>query len=364
MKKRVFVLLLCLCVLVSALSFASSAATGVSFIAINDTLPKELVNSFITYGGAVYVPCWLFNSYNLGVYYSYIEANNTAHIYQNTVQLFFEVDTGLTYDGNDNYYSLPGIMQNGSIYVPLSYISAFFGTFSFSQLSTPYGSLLRLKDSRVVLSDSEFIQAAEPQLRQYYNAFRPAPPAPTPTPTPSPSPAISHEGTELMLSFVGLPNENYFRLLRNCGIKACFFLTAEDVLRDPETVRRIDHEGHSIGIYCSASPIYDYKETSALIFEAARVHSILVTASAENAAACEEAAGNLGLEYCRQRTAAVHYPEEEASPYVITSALDASEYGTSLFLSCVEGMENYASVVVNFLYANKYDVFPPSVIKN
>lgn len=361
-KKRVFIILLCALLLVSTLSIASSAAANVNYIAINDTLPPELVNTFITYGGAVYVPCWLFNSYSLGVYYSYIEANNTAHIYQNTTQLFFEINSGLTYDGNDNFYSLPGIMRNGTVYVPLSYISAFFGTFSFSIASTQYGSVLRIKDGRMVLSDAEFLQAAIPQLRQYYNAYQ-TPAKPTPTPTPA-VPDIDHEGTELLLSFVGLPGSDYFRLLNSAGVKACFFLTAEEVRSAPDTVRRIACEGHSIGVLCGEEPEKDYEETSSLIFEAARVSTILVNAAEENEEKCREAAEKLSLVYCERGTDAVHIPEDNFSPYVVTSALDASEYGTSLFVSCAEGMEDDTSVILNYLTQNKYVIFAPTEVLN
>ncbi len=359
MKKRIITLALCVILLSSLLCLSSSAATGVNFVAINDILPRELVNCYTTYGGAVYVPCWIFNTYSLGIYYSYIEANNTAHLYQGSSQLFFEIDTGLTYDGSDNYYSLPGIMRNGTIYVPLSYVSAFFGTFYFSQVRTPYGNLLRLKDARVVLSDSEFVQAADPQLRQYYNDYKPAV-----TPSPSAPPAPDHEGTELMLSFVGLPGESYFEILDNYNVKACFFLTAEDVLASPETVRRIDYGGHSLGVLCGAEPESDYERCAQLIFEAARVSTILVNAAGENAEACRKMAEEKGLVYCQRGMDAVHTPEDDASPYVVTSALDASEYGTSLFISCAEGMDSDARTILNFLYVSKYEVFPPSEIKN
>lgn len=361
MKKRILILLLCVVLLTSLLSFSSSAATGVNFVAINDVLPRELVNCYTVYGGTVYVPCWIFNSYSLGVYYSYIEANNTAHLYQGTTQLFFEIDTGLTYDGSDNYYSLPGIMLNGSIYVPLSYVSAFFGSFYYSQVSTPYGSLLRLKDNRVVLSDTEFVQAADPQLRQYYNDFHASI---SPGPSDAPGSGTDHEGTELLLSFVGLPGEPYFEALDNYGYKACFFLSAEDVLASPDTVRRIDSLGHSIGVLCGDDPEADYARCSQLIFEAARVRSILVSAGEENAEACEAMAEKNGLVFCSRGMDAVHSPEDGFSPYVVTSALDASEYGTSLFISCAEGMDGDARAIFNFLYTNKYLVLPPSEIKN
>lgn len=359
MKKRIFILILCVILLTSLLSLSSSASGGVNFVAVNDILPRELVNCYTVYGGTLYVPCWIFNAYSLGIYYSYIETNNTAHLYQGNSQLFFEVDTGLTYDGNDNFYSLPGIIRNGTIYVPLSYVSAFFGTFYFSQVSTPYGSLLRLKDSRVVLSDSEFVQAADPQLRQYYKDFKPAE-----TPSPTPSTVPDHEGTELMLSFVGLPGEAYFELLSNYGVKACFFLSAEDVLASPDTVRRIDSCGHSIGVLCGENPKADYERCSRLIFEAARVRSILVNAPEEYAEACEAFAEENGLAYCPRGTDFVHTPEDKASPYVVTSALDASEYGTSLFIGCGEGMDGDARVILGFLHQSKYEIFPPSEIKN
>lgn len=364
MKKRLIAMLLCIILLASLIVLPSSAAVSVNYIAINDSLETGLTNCFVNYGGTIYVPCWLFSSYSLGVYYSYIPVNNTAHIHIGARQLFFEADTGLTYDGSGNYYSTPALLLGDSIYVPLSYISSYFGTFNYSLISTDYGYLLRIRDSSAVLSDNTFAQAVEPQLRQIYRAHQPAEPTVTPSPSPSPEQSIDHDGTELMLSFVGLPGDEYFRILDNYGMRACFFLSAEDVRSDPDTVRRIDSEGHSIGILCGADPAADYAECSALIFEAARIHPILVTADSENAEACRAMAEDMGLAYCRRGMDSVHAPEDNFSPYVVTSALDASEYGTSLFISCADGMEEGARVIVNFLYLNGYNVFPPSEIRN
>lgn len=355
MKKRIFVLALCLVLLFSSLSLSSSAATPVSFIAINDTLPAELVNCYTVYGGTVYVPCWIFNSYGLGVYYSYIDANHTAHIYSGTNQLFFEIDTGLTYDGNDNYYSLPGIMLGGTIYVPLSYISSFFGTFYYSQLSTPYGSLLRIKDARAVLSDSEFVQAADPQLRQYYSQRQPSQPEET---------GPDHEGTELLLSFEGLPGDSCFELLDSHGMKACFFLSAEDVLASPDTVRRIDTAGHSLGVLCKNGTYLEYERCADLMFEAARVRPILVSAPEDASDACEAMSSRHGLAHCARGMDFVYTPDEDISPYGVTSTLDISTYGTSLFLACGEDMAEDLRIILGFIDYSNYAVSPPSEVNN
>ncbi len=361
MKKRIFILFLCALVLLTPLCM-SSAATNVNYISINDALPPELVNTFVYYAGTVYVPCYIFSSYGLGVSYSYIPDLNTAYLYSGSQQLFFEIDSGQTYDGSDNLYSLPGIIRNGIVYVPVSYISVFFGTFSYSTISTQYGTVLRLKDGRAVLSDADFVQAATPQLKQYYNAHQVVP-TPTPTPTPTPEPEPDHEGTELMLSFVGMPGEKYFETLDFYRLKACFFLSAEDVLTSPDTVRRIVCEGHSIGVLCGENAKYDYDETSALIYEAARVHSIMVSSPADYAESCSAMAEENGLVYCRQGMNAVYIPDDNISPYVVTSELNNSEDGTSLFLSCGEGMEDFARVVIMYLSQNKYAVLHPTELR-
>ncbi len=361
MKKRIFILFLCALVLLSPLCL-SSAATSVNYISINDSLPPELVNTFTYYAGTVYVPCSIFSTYGLGVSYSYIADLNTAYLYSGSQQLFFEIDSGQTYDGNDNLYSLSGIIRNGVVYVPISYISVFFGSFSYSTISTQYGTVLRIKDGRAVLSDTDFIQAATPQLKQYYNAHQVVP-TPTPTPSPTPEPEIDHEGTELMLSFVGLPGENYFETLDFYNFKACFFLSAEDVLASPDTVRRIVGEGHRVGVLCGENALADYEETASLIFEAARVRSILVSAPAEYAETCIAMAQEQSLAYCRRGMDAVYLPEDNISPYVVTSELNNSEQGSSLFLSCGEGMEDFARIVIMYLRQNKYSVFPPLEIR-
>ncbi len=359
MKKRIIIIILCLLMLVSVLPVSAGADVSINFVSINDTLPPELINSFFSYSGVVYVPCWLFNSYDFGVRYTFIDANSTIHLYYGTTQLFFETATGNTYDGSDNYYSLPGLMRNGVAYVPLSYVSAFFGTFSYTVSSTPYGRLLRITDGRVVLSDNDFIQAASSLMRQYYNNYQPASPDPSPV---LPDGEDKHEDDVLLLSFVGLPGDEYFELLRSRGMRACFFLTAEDVRSSPDTLRRITYEGHSIGIACGETPEADIRRASELIFEASHSLANMVSASAEHAGTAAAAAEKLGYAFCERGTDAVYAPEDAVSPYAVTSELDRTEDSTSLFLSCAEGMEDMARIVLDYVERSGFEVRPPNEI--
>lgn len=363
MKKRIFILALCLCLLVSTAPMSASASSGVNFIAINDTLPPELVNSHITYGGVVYVPYWIFTNAGFGIYYSFLADNNTAHLYSDTSQLFFEISSGLTYDGSGNYYSLPGIMWGGTVYVPLSYICSFFGSFSYSFISGTYGTVLRLTDDRVVLSDTEFARAASSLMKQYYDSYTDNSTGINDIPGRNDN-DDDHEGTDVLLSFLGLPGDELLGVLKRYDVEACFFVTAGLVRSDPDRVRRVVGEGHSLGVLCTADALAEYQETAALIFEASRVRTILVTALDDYAIECSQTAAENSLAFCRIGMNAVHSPEDDFSPYAVTSVLDASDEGTSLFLSAAEGMEETAAIILNYLTDNKFDILPPSETVN
>lgn len=363
MKKRIFIIALCLCLLTAAVPMDATASGSVGFIAINDTLPPELINCFISYGGVIYVPGWLFASYGFGIYYSFLSDNNTAHLYNSTSQLFFELSSGATYDANGNYYSLPAIMRGGTVYVPLSYISSFFGSFSYSFISTKYGNVLRLTDGRVVLPDAEFVNAASSLMKQYYDSYNSASSPDTTTQTPG-NYTPEHQGTDILLSFVGLPSGELLDTLDDYDVRACFFLTADEVRSAPDLVRRIAGEGHSLGALCRYDAITEYALCSALIFEAARVKTILITALDDYAQRCSEIAKSNSLVFCAAGLNAVHAPEDEVSPYTVTSVLDASSESHSLFLSAAAGMEEFSTIVLNYLNINGFDVFAPSETVN
>lgn len=109
--RRLAALLLILC-LVFCLLPTMSAASGISvcFIAANDNL-LELSYQPYWQGSTIYVPYTVF--VNFKIYNSFHQSSNTASLYSSTKQLYFNLDSGETYDGNGTYYNVTPISRGG-----------------------------------------------------------------------------------------------------------------------------------------------------------------------------------------------------------------------------------------------------------
>ena len=289
MKKRIILALLCALLLVSLFpAQAQGAGDGLNFIAVNDYLPPELINVMVSYGGVTYVPSWLFTGYGLGVYYSYFSSSSTAYLFNSSKQIFFELTTGKTYDGNDVQYSAPAIMWGGTVYLPLGFMNSYFGGFSYRIIgSNEYGSILRITTGSEVLTDEEFFRAAGAAMKRYYDEWKrettpTATAKPTETPAPTPTEKPSREGDTIRLGLDGLPTDTTLEFLRRQKVSACFFLSGEEIRDNLDTVRRIACEGHTLGTSCGAGDVISAEEAAALLWETARVRSIL-TATQEGA---------------------------------------------------------------------------------
>lgn len=291
MKKRVLALALCVVLMLSLLpGSAGVAANKLTFIAINDTLPPDLINVTVYYGGAIYVPYWLFTNYSFGFSYSYFSSGSTAYLFNSSNQIFFELATGKTYNSNDVQYNAPAILWGGTVYLPLGFVSSAFGGFSYRTIGqNEYGSVLRITTGSEMLGDDEFFKAATAVMKRYYEAYNvttePEPPAqatPSPQPTPEPSPQPTQnlqprEGDTIRLGLEGMPTPAVLELLEQQGLTGCFFLRAEEIRSAPDMVRRIACTGHYIGISCPDGLEETLDETAALLWETARVHTVLCT---------------------------------------------------------------------------------------
>jgi hypothetical protein len=283
-KKRVLALALCVLVLASLFPGSGGAAAGpLSYVAFNDTLPPELVNAAVYYGGTAYLPYWFFTNYGFGISYTYFTTSSTAYVSGAANQIFFELTSGRTYDSNDVEYNAPAILWGGTVYLPLGFMAGTFGGFTYRVIGqNDYGSILRVKTGTEILSDDEFFKAATAVMKRYYQAYYAsedptAPPEHTPAlpePTENPQP---REGDAIRLGLEGMPSAEALKLLTQEGIKACFFLRAEEIRSDPDMVRRIACTGYGLGASCPNGSAEEMEETAALLWETARVRTILYT---------------------------------------------------------------------------------------
>lgn len=356
MVKKILALLLCVCVVLTAAALYASASTDICFISVNDTL-LELNTMPYFKNGITYIPYSIFS--NFGISYTYYAEASTAMVYIDKKVLFFNLVTGETSDINGTQYSAQAVYRNGIVYLPLNVVHEYFRTFTYSYIQgSNYGNIIRLKDSSVVLSDYDFTRAAASLMRSRYTAYINSL-APSPTPVITPSPEINHEGVSVYLSFLGLPSDTILSALKASGAEACFYLTAEDIRSSPDTVRRIDGEGHNIGILCANDIEQEYAEASQLLFEAARATTVMVTAIGENSAELAIAADEADLSFWYYNLDGIFEEGESAYSGALTAIMDERHSETSVFFTCGKTTEGLLRSFLRYLTEEKYSVTCP-----
>lgn len=337
----------------------SAADNPLSFIAVNDTLPPELINAAVTYGGSVYVPYWLFTNYGLGgITYSFFVGNSTAYLSNADKQLFFELLSGKTYDEDDYQYSIRAIYQGGTVYLPLSFMCSFFGGFSYSTIGgNEYGSILRICTGAEILTNDEFLRVAKPAMKRYYDSYNKAAESPVPsaTPTPTVTPGLfpgnddlPHAGDVIHLGFYGLPSQETLNLFRRLNMKAAFFLSEDEVRENPDMVRRICGEGFGIGVH-AVSEEHSGTDTMQLIWETARVRTVMVLYHAES-----EAEDGMAAFFYEEPV------EDEQNRlndvYELTAKLELSEGDTTVFFPGEAGSETQIGMLLYYLRDQGFSV--------
>lgn len=361
MRKRALLLLLCAALCVALLPPGPArAADRLSFISIDDLLPPELVNCVYNNNGMTYVPYYVFTNYGLGISYTYFTSAATAYVYTKDRQLFFELNSGETYDENDVHYSAPGVLMGGVVYLPLSTIYRVFGGFTYTNLAgNEYGSVLRIKTGAAVLSDTDFLRAARSAMRARYIAYNSEEAGqPATLPGATEQPDDTHAGEQVELSFTGLPTDRVLTLLGQYRLRACFFLTAEDLRSGTDPVRRAVGEGHAVGIYCSGDDLYaEYRETAALLYEVSRTNTILVASPRGTAEACRVMAEEEGLCF-RPADFGDEADGFTVTAYTVTAWLEKAGPHASLRINCAAGQGSLAAIL-QYLNQQKYDVVCP-----
>ena len=288
-KKAVCVILVLLLALLPGAALA--ADSSVCFIAVNDNL-LPLTSQASSQSGQYYVPMSVFTS--LRIYSSFHSGTSTAELTSSTRQMFFNVETGETYDSNNNYYTSSAIMRGGTVYVPVDFVCRQFGL-SWSYIrGSGYGDVCRITDGSSSLSNEMFMAAARPLMVSRYNEYTGS----------SVSPDVDGGEVEaadsvIFLSFRGMPTGDTLNTLLSYGVKATFFLTAEEIRSDPSIVRRIAGEGHNIGALCSSDPAREHGEFLDALWSEAHMTSVLIASySRDYDALCTVYAGQAGLVFC------------------------------------------------------------------
>ncbi len=266
--RRLSALLLCALLTLPALPRAQGAT--VYFTALNDTLLTLSEVMPTLYNGVLYVPYTVFTpretGVDLGVTATYSTMKNRVMLFSSQHQLTFDLAEDATYDLDGNSYSGRAITRNSMVYLPIAQVCAVFTELKYTVNYTEFGYLVRLKNSKVILSDSAFINAAENPMRNAlsrYEAEHPAetpPPAetsPTPTVTPTPTPGVG-SGRAVYLAFgpgSAAEPEALLSALDGWECRGLFFFTADELGAEGDRVRRLLGEGHFVGLYTGAEEL-------------------------------------------------------------------------------------------------------------
>ena len=356
MKRSIASVLLVILLIFCALPGAA-AEDDVIFIAANDILLHLYYTPYIS-RGTVYVPYWVFSNY-FKLYYTYFAESLTALLYTDENQIYFDLSTGNTYGAAYEYYPASAVFYQGQVYLPAAFVAGRFGL-SYSYISgKDYGDVVRIKDASAILTDSAFISAAASLMRSRYNAYI-NDAIPTSRPQSSPNVenpgAASGEGTSVYIGFMGLPDEIILNALAVRDIKSCFFLTADEVLSDPATVRLIINSGHGTGALCGENAYEDYKRISSLIFEAAREKTVLISSDPEYRENCIAVAEKYSLVYADFDIDGFMGGSGAPSASYLTDILDEGGYRSDLKLAAGGNTPGILPSLLRHLTQNNFSI--------
>lgn len=266
MKKRLLPLLIVLSVLLLCVSGASASGT-MCFVAVNDAIPLTLSGDATPYysGGALYIPYSAFDANPASVVISNNTDKNTLVLFTRTQRLVYDLTENTVTDEKDNVSPVTVAYRNGILFIPASAASHF--GLSVSLLTSQSGyAILRFTNGSQVYDDELFVEKAE-NLIQYLVQQSESPASSdsnkgsetTVPETPvTEAPPEELEPATIYLAFTGdAVTQEALDLLAANGLRAAFFLTAEQFVLQTDLVRSIYAAGHTVGITAEGSSM-DY----------------------------------------------------------------------------------------------------------
>lgn len=360
-KRRLLTFLIVICLLLCpAFSTPGGAIGDVCFVSVNDVL--DLTAIAYSSGNVVYVPYWIFSDYGLGISFTYFQDEGTAMLYNDEKIIFFDLDERTAFDEHNNTYSARAVLRGGVVYFPAAFVCSYFSELGLSWsyiLGDGNGDVIRIKNDNAVLNDDVFMNSASSQLQTKYSAYLASKnqnqlgtSQPSLVPPGSDNGGASSNVSRITVAFIGLPDGALLDVLSRQKVNVCFYLSADDVLSDPDTVRRIVCDGHGIGALCSENIEADFEEISMLIYEAAMVKTVMFTVS--DGADYSLAAQELGLSYCRYNI----YARSDYGWTYCKSLIDAHVGSCTVFVPCTETSAQFTSSMLKDLGGAEYELVP------
>ena len=266
--RRILAVLLCLSLLLPLFSASNPSYAADSYlitIAEDQVLDSVGDNEMAVYiDGIIYAPYTTLQKMN-SVYANYNEAEQLVTVYRVGAIMYFELDTGLTYDLQQRSIRVSAKMRDGVPYLPVSIVTAWMGMY-FSYISAESSGVgypvIRLASDKPALADNVILSRNASRLRSVARARNKASGIEVPA-----DPVVVPPRTTALL-FTGLPevlpaDENgnlptqplssLLSVLEGNTMPAAFFLKKEELLPGAETLRELVSRGFSVGILLSSA---------------------------------------------------------------------------------------------------------------
>ena len=278
--RRFLALLLCLTLLLPLFSASVPTYAADSYlITIAEDQVLDLVGDdemAVYIDGIIYTPYTTLQKMK-SVYANYNAEEQLVTVYRVGALMYFELDTGLTYDFLQRSIRVSAKMRNGVPYLPVSIVTSWMGMY-FSFISAENSGVgypvIRLASDKPALSDEAVLTRNASRLKSVARARDRASGIQDPTP-----PALPQRTTALL--FTGLPevlpaDENgvtptqpftsLLDTLEGNNMSAAFFLRQDELLPGAELLRELSARGFSPGILLtdSADPVGQANACSAL----------------------------------------------------------------------------------------------------
>jgi len=303
-KKKIVTVILVICMAVIYMPVVSRAAISPHFIGVGNTLlPFNDDTMPYVANNVLYVPFWIFSE--AGIWSIGATELERVRIYKSDRHVDFYAATGVTEDQNGNTLQWPAPRIVGKrFYVPLTYVCDFFGlTYRALDIGRDIIPQEQMRIIRIMpaegftgLNDQTFISVHRSTIIAAYNSYYPPPPPespPTASPWIPPTPPVivepppKYNDVTIYHSFYDISADGIDVIMelleasRAPDYRFCFFVSADDIREDAGLIRRIASSGHAIGIWLKKGTYDEYLETSAMLFEAAKIVTLLVAADGE-----------------------------------------------------------------------------------
>lgn len=316
MKKRFLAFCCAVLMLAQTVALPAHAVDNLYFTAVNETI-LELSDSTMPFwsGGYLYVSSSMFSNRELGLYYSYNTAKQTAVVYTSNQALIFNLSNQTVIDGQDNVYFPTAIAKGSVIFLPVGLLANYFGL-TYTNKRVDHGYLIRLRSASSTLSDSMLLDAGSYQLQSRYNQYLASHSENGQSSATGTSQDDAESGQHTVyLCFLASEAEQTNALLNVLtaqSVHAAFYFAEPEIRSSGDLLRHMTATGQSIGLVCDAS------NTEIDVVEQLRIANI----------ALEAATGSKSrLCYIQNASDDILSAVEEAGYCCLSPQLDRSAYG-------------------------------------